>query len=373
MKTNRNIHFSFLLVSILVCVNTFAQESKDTKETQEIIIRKKGNKDTKVTVEITGNSILVNGKPLAEFKEDGITINNRKMIIREGDKITMMLDENGMNMLENIEGPNFHFGGSDNEEMRIGSPYRQKRLRLGVKTETKENEGVQITEVLKESAAEVAGLLKDDIIYKVDDSKMASTQALSDYIKTKKNGDKIKIYFTRDGKKKDVTATLENKNVIGDVKVFKYKNQDCCPPSNNRANGNEDVKIFSYKNNETEEPFSPNVFLNGIEEGNIVEKINRKFGMQSTPKLGLKIQDTEDETGVKVINVEPESTSASAGLQKEDIIVSIGEKTIKNTDEARAALNENKGKSSYAMKVKRNGTDVNITNKIPKKLKIASL
>ena len=66
----------------------------DKKETQEIIIRKKGDKDTKVTVEITGNKVIVNGKPLAEFSEDGITINNRKIIVREGNSMTFDFGDN---------------------------------------------------------------------------------------------------------------------------------------------------------------------------------------------------------------------------------------------------------------------------------------
>ena len=346
MKTNKILNIIFLALGILGCVNVFAQE---TKETQEIIIRKKGSKDTKVTVEITGNSILVNGKPLAEFKEDGITINNRKMIIREGDKVTMMLDKDGMKMLENIEGPNFRFDRADDGEMGMFAPSMQKRIRLGVITETKENEGVKIIEVMKQSSAETAGLLKDDIIYKVDDTKIATTLELSDYIKTKKDGDKIKVYFTRASKKNEVTATLESKNEMPDMKVFRYKDGG------------------------TDGRFSPRVFMDGIQNGDFEDKLTRRFGMPGTPKLGLKIQDTETEDGVKVLNVEAESISATAGLQKDDIIVGIGNKLIKNTDEARAALSENKTKTTYDIKVKRNGAELILAAKVPKKLKTANL
>ncbi|HNF02670.1 MAG TPA: hypothetical protein PLH62_09795, partial [Ferruginibacter sp.] len=56
---------------------------KDYKESQEIIIRKKGDKDAKITVEISGDKITINGKPLAEFKDDEVTINRRNIIIRD--------------------------------------------------------------------------------------------------------------------------------------------------------------------------------------------------------------------------------------------------------------------------------------------------
>ena len=61
-----------------------AKGDKDKKETQEIIIRKKGQKDAKISVEINGDKIIINGKPLSEFKDDEITINKRNIIILDG-------------------------------------------------------------------------------------------------------------------------------------------------------------------------------------------------------------------------------------------------------------------------------------------------
>ena len=63
------------------------EEKPEKKETQEIIIRNKGDKDMKLKVEINGEDITVNGKPLAEFIDKNISINKRKMLIREGDKM----------------------------------------------------------------------------------------------------------------------------------------------------------------------------------------------------------------------------------------------------------------------------------------------
>ena len=57
-----------------------AKGDKDKKETQEIIIRKKGQKDAKISVEINGDKVTINGKPLSEFKDDEITINKRNII-----------------------------------------------------------------------------------------------------------------------------------------------------------------------------------------------------------------------------------------------------------------------------------------------------
>jgi serine protease Do len=366
MKTNLFLNIIFSIFGMIGCGKTIAQEIKDSKESQEIIIKKKGDKDAKIIVEITGNSIIVNGKPLAEFKEDGITINNRKMIIREGKKITMMFDEQQMPMLENIEGLEdmqiMMNGVGDMDKMEINTT-DQKRVVLGVMTDTKENEGAVITEVVKDGPASKIGLQKDDVINKIDDTKIATFKELSNFIQTKKEGDKVKVYFTRAGKKMDATATLEMRNAMKEVKVIRrgFSNRGM-EDMEMQNDGDRDVRVFKYKND-------------GVENA-VADMRNRQkdliFKMMG-PKLGIKIQDTELENGVKVLDVEKESLSATAGLQKDDIIVAIADKAIKNTDEAREALNENRKKSSYTIKVKRNDKDVLLTITVPKKLKTANL
>jgi serine protease Do len=91
------------------------------------------------------------------------------------------------------------------------------------------------------------------------------------------------------------------------------------------------------------------------------------------PKLGIKIQDTEEGNGVKVLEVEPATAAATAGLLKDDVITAIGTVKVNNTDEAREQLQENKEKTAYEIKAKRNGTEMTFNIKIPKKLKTANL
>lgn len=90
-------------------------------------------------------------------------------------------------------------------------------------------------------------------------------------------------------------------------------------------------------------------------------------------KLGLKIQDTEEGNGVKIIGVDEGSAAATAGLKADDIVTEIGGKKITNTDEARAQLQENKDKTNYNVKAKRSGSEMSFDIKIPKKLKTANL
>ena len=57
------------------------KEIDEKKQSQEIIIRKKGDKDAKITVEINGDNVTINGKPLSEFNDENLTVNKRKMTI----------------------------------------------------------------------------------------------------------------------------------------------------------------------------------------------------------------------------------------------------------------------------------------------------
>ena len=143
------------------------KELKERKETQEIVIRKKGDKDTKITVEINGDKVTINGKPISEFKDGDITINKRDIKVWDGEH-------------------NFSFAPND-MEVFFNGPMKGKfatggsRAFLGVTTgvendgsnDTKPN-GAAITNVSKGSAAEKAGLKEGDVIevkYVGDDPK----------------------------------------------------------------------------------------------------------------------------------------------------------------------------------------------------------
>ena len=55
------------------------RDLNDKKQSEEIIIRKKGDKDIKINIEINGDKVNINGKPLSDFKDDNITINKREL------------------------------------------------------------------------------------------------------------------------------------------------------------------------------------------------------------------------------------------------------------------------------------------------------
>ena len=122
------------------CTGAIAQDEKGSKEkkseTNEIIIRRDGGKETKITVQIDGDNIMINGKPLIEFNEDGVKILKRKMMITEGSPFLFDgdIDENG----------NF----SSVEEKTDSVAF------LGVSTE-KSDKGAKVISVSKETVWEI--------------------------------------------------------------------------------------------------------------------------------------------------------------------------------------------------------------------------
>ncbi|MEP6711180.1 MAG: PDZ domain-containing protein [Ferruginibacter sp.] len=337
----------FAAFSYKVMAQEGTGSSDNKKQTEEIVIRKRGDKDANITVQITGDKVLINGKPLAEFKDEEITINKKKIMIRDGNRLMELGDLDNMSFNFNTDG----FKGM----MAPG----MKQTFLGVNTE-KADDGAIITEVTKGGAAEKSGLQKDDIITKVGDKKIDGPQILSEVISSMKPKEEVKVYYKRNGKDKSVKAILQERKNSG-MKSFSYTTPEG------------GFKTFSMPKVPGSQSFPKIQGWNNVPgEGIDIENFNQDYFMRRQ-KLGLKIQDTDEGNGVKILDVEDSSAAAVAGLKKDDIITEIGTGKVTNTDEARMQLHENAEKASYTVKAKRNGSEMNFTIKIPKKLKTANL
>jgi serine protease Do len=332
-----------------------AAAEKDRKETQEIVIRKKGDKDTKITVEIKGDNITVNGKPLSEFKDGEITINKRNIRIFDGQRNFSFVPGEEMEMLFNGD----RMGSFGMEE---GKP----RAFLGVTTSSTSTDegataGVTIESVSEGSAAAKAGLKEGDVITKINDTKVNTPIDLTGAVTSHKPKDEVTVHFTRDGKEKSVKA------VLGESKQSRSMAYSFSGP------GGQMRSLTIPRAPMTpllESDMTPGLRWNGNDDR---LKELRVVGFPRQQKLGLKIQDTEEGNGVKVLDADKDSPAEKAGLQKDDIVTEIGGVKINNTDDAREQLMENAEKSAYTIKAKRNGKEMSFEIKIPKKLKTANL
>lgn len=323
------------------------QPKNNRSETREIIIRKDGENETKMMVEINGDEVKINGKPMNDFNQDGVKMRKKKMIIVNGE--TLQEDILGEEMPGNlsIQG----WGNMDGKEFSINGDMKDFTEEktdtvafLGVTTEPDEK-GTRIAEIVAGSAAEKSGLLKDDVIIEIDGEKVTDPQGLTALIRKHRPNDIIKINYWRNGKTKSSKVTLQEKIIKNNIQ--------------------KKVIIRSDKNGN-----APEVFGFQIPE---MGDLSQAFPFPRKQKLGIKIQDTEDGVGVKVLGVESGSAAEKAGLQKDDVVIEIADAKVNNTDEAREQLQENAEKNQYTIKANRNGKTISFEVTIPKKLKTIDL
>jgi serine protease Do len=319
---------------------TFAQEDAKAdkkgdkvKQYDEIIIRKKSDKDGKVTIEIKNGEVTVNGKKLEEFEDANLSVRKNKL---QHVTITGASPFRG-------QGGAWSYGG--NGPAGIGST-DTKTAFLGVAT-GEGKEGAEIEEVTDESAAEKAGLKKGDVITKIDEVKVFSQDDISAEVKKHKPEDKVIITFKREGKEQKATASLGKRSSTlafnGNSNNFQMPNL-------------EGLQNFDF--NFEDRAGAPRIY---------------GFGNAGRPRLGIKAQDTEDGKGVKVLDVDDESVAGKAGIKEGDIITDFDSKTVNSADELANAAKAARDKAVVTVKLKRDGKDQTIEIKTPKKLKTAEL
>jgi serine protease Do len=363
--------FVSAIALISLTAQSFAQENEDApkaKKEERVIIKKsgKGKKSEKTTVIVDDDKIIVNGEPIEQSSDDKIITKNKRITVMvDGDNITIngkpvdkMTDEDirvlkgsadhlgivapYMRKLRRFNSPTpppppnapeflEDFEGTINGNFDLSDMPMNKAM-LGVVT-SKNEKGAKISTVSKESAAEKAGLQKDDIITKINDYKIETSDDLVEAIGKHNPEDKVTI---------TTTATL-GKNEMQKERVFKFDNMEDMP-----------MEMFPF------------------EQG----KSNGDFKMllrTNKPKMGIKIQDVEEGIGVKVLDVDENTPASKAGLQKDDIINEMNGEAIKTVDDLKEKTKNLKEGETYKVKFMRNGVSQTADIKFPKKLKTADL
>ena len=307
----------------------FGQKNESNNKSQEIIIMKNGDKDEKVTIETKNGETLINGKPASEYKDGNIRVITGK----EGNNF-VFTPRSGMNLFTNGE----------------------KRAFLGVTTE-KDDKGVKVTNVEKGSAAEKSGLKEGDIITMVGSKKISDPDDLSDAVTSYKPKDEIKISYDRNGKSESAKATLGERQDM--VSAFSY----------NAPNMKMNQELLrNYNRNFNDRNFSftmPPMNFSQNQPFNVLRMGNRR--------LGVRIEDADNNEGAKVTSVQEGSVAEKAGLKKDDIITEVNGKKVKDVNEVLSKVRETTDKESYTIRAKRNGSEMNFDIKIPKRKNNADL
>ena len=91
------------------------------------------------------------------------------------------------------------------------------------------------------------------------------------------------------------------------------------------------------------------------------------------PNLGLTLTDTEKGRGVQVEGVKENSPAAKAGLQKNDLLLSINGKELKDVDDMKKLKSTLQEGDTWKVVFERSGKKMETDLKFPKKLKTADL
>jgi serine protease Do len=322
----------------LMATGTFAQEETNKHSDDVIIIRPKTDVETKLTIEIKGDDVKINGKPLAEYKNDDVIISKRKQLTVENRRLAETESLSGGRTRFRGDGANVYgFGGADNMELQLAN---YNKAFLGVGTEkAADGEGVTITSVRDESAAEKAGLKKGDIITKINDIKISSQAELSKTIGKFKPDEKITVTYKRDKKEQKTTAVLTKMMMSGKMTM----------------SGAYAPEAYTFKN------------------FNLDNNFNYNFAYSGKARLGIRAQETEDGKGLKVLGVDEESAADKAGIKEGDVITTFDGTEVNNVDKLRDLAKPALEKVSFKVKLTRDGKQQEVEIKIPKNLKTTSL
>jgi predicted metalloprotease with PDZ domain len=91
------------------------------------------------------------------------------------------------------------------------------------------------------------------------------------------------------------------------------------------------------------------------------------------PKMGISIEDVEEGSGAKVLEVTEGSPAAKAGIAKNDIITSVDGSSICDVATLQEKASDLKAGDAITLKLTRDGKSKEVTVKIPKKVKKANI
>ena len=191
--------------------------------------------------------------------------------------------------------------------------------------------GVGVTQVVKDSPAEKAGLRKDDVILRLDGENVSSVRKLNRLVSELSPDQSVKVSISRGGSEQEVTATIGKRsntmaqNLLGgEPRIFKWEGPD--------------LKGFKWENRNF-----PNFNNDG---GNMTFFLNnsRRIGV-STMSLTKQLADyfgIADGKGALVTSVTEDGPAAKAGVKAGDVITAIDGEAVDSPGDISRVINRKK-------------------------------
>lgn len=280
------------------------------------------------------------GKTVVEVKDGNIYVN--------GDKVATVQDAASGKVHKKIviEG-----GGEDHDRTMPffgdeGPDRQPRRAMLGVSTEAQEgSRGAAVREVVPNSAAAKAGLQAGDRITKVDGENIDNPKELVAAISRHESGDKVTVTYERDGKTGTAQATLLPAGPESMARVFRFGPGDGMEEFGDGSGDMPNAMMRRFRFPAGDEPFAPR------------------------PKLGISAEDRADGSGVRVLEVKPESPAAKAGLKEGDIIRKVDGEAIGSVDELQLSLRDVRPNAPVKLEYQRNGKTGTTSVTLPKPIR----
>jgi serine protease Do len=193
--------------------------------------------------------------------------------------------------------------------------------------------GVGITQIVKDSPAEKAGLRKDDVILRIDGENITSVRKLNRIVSELAPDQSVRVSFSRGGAEQEITATIgkrNNSSMVGDLfsgdpKIWKWE-------------GNPKTFKFEGPLVDRNDLFNDNDGLTFM-LGN-----SRRIGV-STMELTKQLADYFGITGGKgvlVTSVTDDGPAAKAGVRAGDVITAVDGEAVDSPGDISRAINRKK-------------------------------
>jgi len=211
--------------------------------------------------------------------------------------------------------------------------------------------GVGVTQVVKDSPAEKAGLRKDDVIVRIDGENVNSVRKLNRLVSEMAPDHSVRITVSRGGSEQEVTATItkrDNSTMVGDLfkgnpKVWKWEGTD--------------PKVWKF-----ESPlFNRKDWFDNNGDLTFFLGNSRRIGV-STMELTKQLADyfgIADGKGVLVTSVVEGGPAAKAGVRAGDVITAIDGEAVDSPGDLARVINRKK-EGDVSLTIIRNKTQQTI-------------
>ncbi|MBK5256665.1 MAG: PDZ domain-containing protein [Vicinamibacteria bacterium] len=262
--------------------------------------------------------------------------------------------------------------GKDVTILRMSGPQLGVRLAevdqdVVTRLKLKEEKGALVTEVLKDSAAEKAGVKEDDVILKFQGQSILTAAQLNRLVRDVPSGRKVDIDLVRGGAPVTVSATIKNKDWSGNAMVMPEV-AELSKRLDERMGKMGDLRWKSESREGLLENERPHAFTFKLDEGspawNVITRSGRgRLGITYTEIEGqlAKYFKAPSESAVLVESVVAGSAAEKAGIKAGDLLTKLGGSNVKDGSDLQDAVRDLESGKLISITVWRDGKSVDLS------------